>query len=73
MDTHWIVATEVSSLTESVRRATLTIVVSKTTAIPPTMTIRAVRTTAGSSFPAAGSAAGAAMPSSSIRDRFFSY
>ncbi len=62
MLTHWIVVTGVSSFTESVCRATLTIVVSKMTAIPPTTRIRAVLTTAGSSFSAAGFAGVAAMP-----------
>jgi hypothetical protein len=52
--THWIVATEVSSFTASVRRATLTMVVSKMTAIPPTMRIRAVLITFGSSFSTGG-------------------
>ena len=55
MVTHWIVATEVCSLSASVCRATLTIVVSKMTAIAPTMRIRAVLTTFGSSLSAAGS------------------
>ncbi len=71
--THWIVLTEASSFAESVCRATLTIVVSKTTAMPPTMRIRAVLTTAGSSFSAAGFAGVAATPLSSIRYELFSY
>ena len=62
MVTHWIVVTGVSSFAESVCRATLTIVVSKMTAIAPTMRIRAVLTTAGSSFSAAGFAGVAATP-----------
>jgi hypothetical protein len=48
--THWIVETETSRLVASWCRATLTIVVSKTTARAPTTRISAVLRTFGSSF-----------------------
>jgi hypothetical protein len=70
--THWIVVTEVCSFSASVCRATLTIVVSKMTAITPTTRISAVLTTFGSSWPAAGAGA-VAMTPLSIRDESFSY
>ena len=61
MVTHWIVDTEVCILSASVCRATLTMVVSKMTAMPPTIRIRAVLTTFGSSFSTGGFAGAAAM------------
>lgn len=48
MVTHWMTGSEVCSRAASVCRATLTIVVSKTTARAPTMRIRALLSTAGS-------------------------
>src|SRR5664279_1839037 len=46
--THWIVDTAVSNCAASVCSATLTIVVSKTTASPPTISTVAILTTFGS-------------------------
>ena len=72
MLTHWIVVTELCNLRASVCSATLTMVVSKMTAITPTTRISAVLTTFGSSWPAAGAGV-VAMTPLSIRDELFSY
>ena len=48
MLTHWIVAIGASSSFARLCRATATMVVSNSTAMPPTSTVHAVRHTAGS-------------------------
>ena len=53
MVTHWIVETDACSWVASVCRATLTIVVSKTTAMTPTTRMRPVLMTFGSTLPSA--------------------
>ena len=72
MVTHWMVETDVCSWVDSVCRATLTMVVSKTTAMKPTTRMRPVLMTFGSTLSSAGAVA-AMRPTSQIRVVDLSY